>query len=581
MLGVQHTFPALQTDVSGPKEVPNTEMLKLLRALATRSELAAVLRTTPENLREILHGHSNNRDRHYRTFQIRKRSGGSRTIHAPRKTLKALQHELKIVLESIYRPRSCVMGYIAERSILDNARIHQGARWVLRVDIESFFPSIHFGRVLGMFKAMGIQHEVAVAMAQLSCTSEHLPQGAPTSPVVSNLMCGRLDRQLAGLARLHKLRYTRYCDDLVFSTDKKRFPDAVFRHSTAKVGDRLRRSLSESGFSINESKIRIMPKWERQMVTGLTVNRLANTPRKFIREVRGLIYMCTRYGFKSTEAYFHRYMDMRNRPNRTDPPNIKKVIRGRLSHIAWIKGPQDPTFQNLARKYASIDVGYTPPSPGLSPLRIICEGPSDVTHLKATLEALRDLPNLSELEVTLDHKGGDGNLIKAIRELKNESLSTATICLFDRDSDRVVKKVEGSGTFKAWSDDLFSMAIPKPNHRQALDRICIEHLYTDRDLRVESNEGMRLYLSSEFSAAGWNSEDKAHWKHPKANLVAEDVYSGDTRVGLTKTGFADFKKARMETGAPVELGGFRKLWDALTEIAAIHHANRKSRNVVT
>jgi RNA-directed DNA polymerase len=168
-------------------------------------------------------------DRRYTWIELAKRDGSKpRQIHAPIKPIKDMQRALASVLAGCYEPPVNVHGFVHGRSPVSNARQHQKQKWVLKVDLEDFFPSINFGRVRGMFMAFPFEYppEVATLLAQLCCYRNQLPQGAPTSPIVSNFICRRLDVQLARIARDERCYYTRYADDICLSTNRKTFPGA-------------------------------------------------------------------------------------------------------------------------------------------------------------------------------------------------------------------------------------------------------------------------------------------------------------------------------------------------------------------
>jgi RNA-directed DNA polymerase len=161
--------------------------------------------------------------RRYIIFSVPRRHGGARVIHAPIKPIKEMQQKLAAELMLCYRAPAMVHGYVRARNIKSNAMGHSGKRWVLCLDIEDFFPSINFGRVRGMFMAYPFNYiqEVATLLAQLCCHSNALPHGAPTSPVISNLICRGLDKELLSIARRDHCHYSRYCDDLTFSATRK------------------------------------------------------------------------------------------------------------------------------------------------------------------------------------------------------------------------------------------------------------------------------------------------------------------------------------------------------------------------
>jgi len=156
----------------------------------------------------------------YVTFQIPKKSGESRNISTPATSLKFIQKKLNQVLQCVYQVKPSVHGFVKNKNIVTNAKAHTSKRYVLNFDLKDFFPSINFGRVRGMFMALpyALNPEVATVLAQICCYDNQLPQGAPTSPVVSNMLCAKLDSQLQKVAKKYRFTYTRYADDITFST---------------------------------------------------------------------------------------------------------------------------------------------------------------------------------------------------------------------------------------------------------------------------------------------------------------------------------------------------------------------------
>jgi RNA-directed DNA polymerase len=200
----------------------NDEELKAgFSALASRASVAALLGVSERDLVYLLYRGG----KKYESFDLPKKSGGMRRISAPTSSIKILQKRLNQVLRTVYAPRSGVHGFTLGRSIVTNADRHVKKRLVLNIDLEDFFPCIHFGRVRGMFASApyNLPVEVAQVLAQV-CTHEgRLPQGAPTSPIVSNIVCAPLDTGLRTLAQSHGCTYTRYADDITFSTTRKHF----------------------------------------------------------------------------------------------------------------------------------------------------------------------------------------------------------------------------------------------------------------------------------------------------------------------------------------------------------------------
>ena len=207
-------------------ELDSEEFKKRFYALKTPLDVAELLDVDKSHLNYYLYicpPHQR-----YQKFSIPKRSGGEREINAPATALRIVQAKLNQVLQAVYRPRPSVHSFITGENIVKNARMHAERNYVFNVDLEDFFPSINFARVRGMFIAKPYQlpAPVATILAQICCHNNMLPQGAPTSPIVSNMLCAKMDNELGRLARKHRCRYTRYADDLTFSTNFENFPDA-------------------------------------------------------------------------------------------------------------------------------------------------------------------------------------------------------------------------------------------------------------------------------------------------------------------------------------------------------------------
>ena len=231
-------------------------------------------------------------DVRYRHFEIPKRSGGMRQIHAPVGLVRDLQDRLHAELKQLYRAHPNAHGFVDARSVASNAAGHAGKRWVLNVDLEDFFPTINFGRIRGLLLRPPFELGLAAAAvcAQIVTHRNGLPQGAPTSPVLSNFIAAPLDRRLLRLARDHKLSYSRYADDITFSTDLPQFPPSIAVREQIEsggfrvaAGDALEQAVRTCGFSINARKVRIQGRGVHQSVTGLCVNTRVNVERRRIR----------------------------------------------------------------------------------------------------------------------------------------------------------------------------------------------------------------------------------------------------------------------------------------------------------
>lgn len=253
--------------------IPLSEVpaLKTLKATVTRRGLAKLLGFRLSTFAYILF--QQRTAPRYTVFQIPKRNGGTRTIKAPDDALKLLQRRhsdllqdcLAEINETQGRKDKIAHGFKRDRSITTNARQHRKRRFVFNVDLEEFFPSINFGRVRGYFisdRNFSLHPDTATLNAQIACYQGSLPQGSPCSPVISNLIAHILDIQLVRLASKSGCTYSRYADDLTFSTNKRTFPTEIAAPSGASPhvwvpGSELARLVNRSGFRINAAKTRM------------------------------------------------------------------------------------------------------------------------------------------------------------------------------------------------------------------------------------------------------------------------------------------------------------------------------------
>lgn len=330
-------------------------------ALRTIRDVAGLLQVSEDHLRYLAFYR---RKAKYRQFYVRKRREGRRLLAEPIPPLKLLQTRLASVLRYVYQPRSSVHGFIAQRSIATNAQKHTARRLVLNLDLCDFFPSINFGRIRGMLLAQpyGLGGPAATVLAQLCCYQNSLPQGAPTSPVLSNMICKSLDRDLELIARKARCRYTRYADDLTFSTQESAFrPELVTDTSTSPItlGGALRSAIESHGFRINDSKIRIQGRAQRQIVTGLTVNSIPNVRRQYIRRVRAMLHAWRRYGHDAAQAVFSTRDNKDRGPHRSQP-SFRRVVKGKLDFLAMVRGNSDAIYRRFISEYAALDPDYRP-----------------------------------------------------------------------------------------------------------------------------------------------------------------------------------------------------------------------------
>ena len=277
-------------------------IIKKFRDASTLDDVAKLLGFTPSGLSFVLSRILNARK--YTIFEIPKRSGGRRLIKAPeprlalaqRRLAKALYDCLAELGKATPARRSLAHGFERGRSIMTNASLHKRRRYVLNLDLEDFFPTINFGRVRGFFvkdRNFALQEKVATVIAQIACHDNELPQGSPCSPVISNLVGHLLDTRLARFAKIHKCTYSRYADDITFSTNRKDYPAEVAlpvpgTEAEWQLGAELVDKIEHSGFKVNNKKTRMQWRGSRQVTTGLMVNAKVNIRPEYYRTARSM-----------------------------------------------------------------------------------------------------------------------------------------------------------------------------------------------------------------------------------------------------------------------------------------------------
>ena len=363
--------------------------------ISTRNDLALFLKIPKNKLTFILY--KNNVNDLYSTFEIRKKTGGTRKISAPNKDLKSIQKKLAQALaeyQNLFRTQNNIKSSVShafekDKSIFTNAKIHRNKRFVLNIDLEDFFGSFHFGRVKGYFEKNNyfkLPSEVATVIAQLSCYNGQLPQGAPTSPIITNLICNGLDMKTLQLSKKYKLHYTRYADDLTFSTNNKEFLNEYdnFLNSLKKI-------IEKSGFKINNKKTRLLYKDSRQEVTGLIVNKKINIDRDYYKITRAMahsLYTTGEYLIDGKKGTLNQLEGRFSFINQIDIYNNKmaKIADSTLKFSFNKLSPREKQYQKfLFYKYFFANT---------KPV-IVTEGKTDIDYIKSALKNLYlDYPEL-------------------------------------------------------------------------------------------------------------------------------------------------------------------------------------------
>ena len=302
-----------------------------LPLLATPAELANAIGITIPQLRWLAF-HSVAATRvHYVSFTVPKKSGGTRTLAAPHTKLANAQ---RWIFENVLQKVSvhdAAHGFVPSRSVLSNAKPHVGAEVLVNVDLKDFFPSITFHRVEGLFRSFGYSPAVATIMSLLcsecprremkyagqvyhvATGTRALPQGACTSPAISNLVTRHLDVRFSAMAKKLNWNYTRYADDMTFSTKQA---DPAIGYLLA----RIRHVSEDEGFVVNEKKTRVLRKHTRQVVTGVVVNDQTSIDRRTVRKLRAILHNAKTTGLEAQ--------------NRDRIPNFADWLQGM---IAWVE----------------------------------------------------------------------------------------------------------------------------------------------------------------------------------------------------------------------------------------------------
>jgi len=424
-----------------------------LRNITKKAGLARLLGVKPSTLTNILYRIKPAAQ--YTNFSIPKKSGGTRTIFAPASKLKALQSKLSILLldcideinadkfpksesnlpkkhqssefktlkvkisnSATKQQPSLSHGFVRHRSIITNAMMHLNQKNVLNIDLSNFFDSFNFGRVRGFFiknKNFKLHQDIATVIAQIACYDNKLPQGSPCSPVITNLITHSLDIRLASLAKKHSCTYSRYADDITFSTRKSIFPTQIMRQEESGeyiAGKKLRSNITRAGFSINDKKTRIQYKDSRQDVTGLIVNEKPNVKKEYWRTVKSQCHRLFHTGSFTEKTAggevegninklegqlnFIDQIDRYNRMRQKPPINHEYALSKHGYNTTKLLTGREKTFSEFL--YYQSFYANTKPT-------IICEGKTDNIYIKSAINRLIDnYPELAKFVPKTDPK---------------------------------------------------------------------------------------------------------------------------------------------------------------------------------
>lgn len=303
----------------------------------------------------------------YTTFTVRKSSGKDRIINAPNGPLKLFHRLVNLVLSCVYEAHPNAFGFRKDGSIVQNASLHVSQHYVYNIDLCDFFSSVNeemvvtaltrtpfnlkngkafLAKEIAGWCTMKVDKSQAEKTADGLKVARVLPQGAPTSPLLSNAVCQSMDVKLTELAKRFGITYSRYADDITFSSNRMLFGE----HSS--FIQELERIITEQNFSININKTRLQHMSQRQEVTGLVVNQKINVEKKFVKAIRMYLYYWETYGYaRAQDAYFRdNGMDYFFQ----DPRSLWMALDGRLNFLRMVKGKDDSTYHNLDVRFKKL-----------------------------------------------------------------------------------------------------------------------------------------------------------------------------------------------------------------------------------
>lgn len=391
------------------------------------------------------------RNKDYRTKNITKKNGGIRVLNIPPSSAKTAQSKFNDILQKEYIPLKSVHGFVKvekdnPRNIISNASQHVQKRYVINVDIENFFDTINFGRVRGLFlsEPFNIKESISTKLAQLVTYDNKLPQGAPTSPIISNFICKKLDHELIKVAKEYFLTYSRYADDITFSTYKKNINSSI-------IIDKIDKVVNNNGFSINKAKTRVQNFNQTQIVTGLIVNQKINLSRKYIKQIRSILFSWYRDGLeKASNLHFDNFNKQESKYANNRNESFKNMLIGKINFLGQVKGKEDRLFIKFSHTYYLLrdEFSLSSKQGNFEVLNInnliyadiikiftqiydtkliLTEGITDITYLKNALKYFQKKGQFKKLKLRYCYLDSISNLIEVYKALFEEKKIDLTV----------------------------------------------------------------------------------------------------------------------------------------------------------
>lgn len=557
-----------------------------------KRSLANVLDVEFKTLMYNLHIISDNNK--YTEFEVKKKNGNTRQICAPTSGIKYIQRNLADILLNIYNAKACVHGFVKEKGIKTNAQTHVKKKILINIDLKDFFYSINFGRVLGLFKSFpfNFNQEVATTLAQICCYKGYLPQGAPTSPIISNFICWNLDKKLMLFAKKTKLTYSRYADDITFSTNLNYIPNEIgtIIDEKLELSSELQHIVTSNGFNINKDKIRYALKNNRKEVTGLIVNEKINVNRKYIRHIRAMLHACEKFGIsRAADEHFIKY-NYKNKKVSNTINSFKEELIGKIGFIGHIKGKNDPVYISLFKRLKVII-----PEANLKTIEklrfdsqkpiIIGEGKTDWKHLKKALNTFKNKGLFKNIDVQFYESNEELGCSQLMKVCEGTSLLDFSyneiIAVFDRDVNPITSKFKNKD-IKYFGNNVYGILLPVPE-KIKFKEISIEHYYDDDTLSRKDENGRRLFLSTEF-----NPDTKEHYHDPLISyqggriisaypkIIDDKVIKKDKNIALPKNKFANHIYEGHPSFKDVDFENFKLFYNLVEDVLSRKEFQEKS-----
>ena len=520
----------------------------------------------------------------YKKIVIPKKGLGVRVIHAPLNPVKGLQRKINELLLPLYHPKKSAAAYVKGRSIVYGAQRHAKQRHLLTFDLENFFDHIHFGRVKGLLSAtpFNISPKISEILANIICYEDKLPQGGITSPLISNMICWKLDKQLTQLAKETGCSYSRYADDITFSTWKKNFPSKIgsIQNQTITLSQHLTNIVEENGFTINPRKTRYAHPSTRMEVCGLILNKKVNIQRKKIRKIRAMLHDWDIHGYEVAEKNYQSKND-----HVKEDANFLSAVEGHLAFYKMVLGEENSIYRKLMRKFHMLTTGDIPtylldavPTFTGGYNYLYGEGQTDWKLLYAAFRHFRSQGLYKGLNLIICPPPpiwdtGESLLRGLVEKYKQiHNIDSKLFFLFDTDVNDATRFAKGNKKNKELyyhhGNNIYTLRTSfEENH-------CIEHFYSNEVLMTPNEEGRRIYLGYNFNKEGKLKQDPSifsknfhqRWAD-KRRIIDNSVYKivdgKEVSIARSKNDFASCVLSNRDISPNISFENFKPIFDAI------------------